>query len=316
MRRTAREILARLYQLPASEMANAMAFFGVCINVALLFATAVLAFYSYRQWIAVNDTLQEIKKQTPAVVQSGSAAESSARTAEKEAASSDATTKIALGEMEKQSRAARILANATQAATATAMRQLDLSERPSLVITDTKLWSVGVNRFALASYAVDVLVDNAGRSPATDTALISSLILPPGYSGPVRGEMMKVCHSMDKVGPLGGELVAQGEKGYRISRNPVGTEGGSLRSALKTAYVDSPSGNRIVSPILVVCVLYRSPISSQVHHTALMYDASLVFSADEAGKIESGAMGPNDIVDLGRERISLHKQEVLNGFVD
>lgn len=315
MRRTGREMLARVYQLPASEVANAMAFIGVCINLALLFATAVLAIYSYKQWTAVNETLQEIKRQTPAVIQSGSAAESAARTAREEAASSDASTKIALGEMAKQSRAARILANATQAATATAMKQLDLSERPSLLITGTTL-RAAVNRFGIITYSIDVSVDNAGRSPATDTALIPALILPPGYSGPVRSELVNVCHSMDKVGPLGGEMVPQGEKGYRIRRTPFGTAGSQLRTALKNAFVDHLTGNRVLSPILVVCVLYRSPISPLVHHTALMYDASLVFSKDEAAKIEGGLMAPEEFIDLRPDRILLHKQEVLNGFAD
>jgi hypothetical protein len=316
MRRIVRKILERLYQLPSSEVANAVAFFGICINIALLLATGVLAFYSYRQWAAVNDTLQEIKKQTPAVIKSGDAAESAAKTAKEEAAASDASTRATLSEMKKQSGAAQVLAGATQAATATAMRQLDLSERPSLLIADTKIRGLSVNSFAQVSYSIDVLVDNAGRSPATNVVLIPSLALPPGYAGSIPAELEKTCHSADRVGPLSGEMVPQGEKGYRLNRNTFGTEGGSLRDAMRSAFVDPQSGNRMLSPILVVCVLYRSSISSQVHHTALMYDASIIFSPDEATEIQEGLVPKDGVFVVRSDRISLHKQDVINGLAD
>lgn len=316
MRKTAREFLDWLYRLPSSEVSNTLAVVGVLINVSLLAATAVLAIYSYRQWKAVDDTLQEIKKQTPAVLQTGRAAELSAKTAVNEAASSDASTQIALGEMKKQSQAAHILASATQAVASTSMKQLDLSERPLLVIADTKLTYIGVNSFADMSFGIDVQIDNSGRTPAINTALIPALILPPGITGSLTAEMMKVCHSADKFGPLSGEMVPQGEKGYHISRTIMGTERGSLRSALKTAFVEPQSGSRPISSTLVVCVLYRSLISSQVHHTALLYNVQIVLSAGEAAKIESGSMAKDEPIWVQSDRISLHKQVIINGLAD
>ena len=60
-----------------------------------------------------------------------------------------------------------------------------MSERPSLVITGTKLPAVGVNSFGNVSYSVDVLVDNTGRSPATNVALIPQLAVSPGFTGSI-----------------------------------------------------------------------------------------------------------------------------------
>ena len=316
MRRIAREILEWLYRLPSSEVANTLAVLGICINIVLVAATTVLAIYSYRQWRAVEDTLQEIKKQTPAVIQSGSAAQSTAQSAAAEAAASDANTQRVLGEMEKQSQAAQTLANSTQAATATATKQLDLSERPSLVITETKLPAVGVNSFGNVSYDVDVLVDNTGRTPATNVALIPELSITPGFTGSVTEQLMKTCHRLDKFGPLYGEMVPQGEKGYHISRMPNFAEGGPLSSVLKNTYIDPQSGSRMVQAALVVCVLYRSTISPKVHHTALMYDATIAFSADETAKIENGSVPRDQPIVVWSERIPLHKQGILNGFAD
>ena len=154
MKGAIQKALDRLYRLPSSEVANSLTAFGVCINILLLAATTVLAIFSYLQWRETNETLQEIKRQTPAVLQTGKAAELSAQTAVNEARSSDASTEVALAEMRKQSRAAQTLAGATQQTASTAMRQLDLSERPSLVITGTKLPAVGVNSFGNVSYSV------------------------------------------------------------------------------------------------------------------------------------------------------------------
>jgi hypothetical protein len=316
MRKTAGEFLAWLYGLPSSEVANTLAIVGVLINIGLLFATTVLAIYSYRQWKVVDDTLREIKQQTPAVLQSGNAAELSAKIAVAEAASSDASTQTALGEMKKQSKAAQVLASATQAATATAMKQLDLSERPLLVIADAKLPSLGVNSLANLSYQVDVLVDNTGRSPATNVALVPALFLPPGGSGSIPNMLAETCHSADRFGPLSGELVAQGDKSYKISRMPNLAKGGSLRDAVRTAYIEPESRNRVVHARLVVCVLYRSTISSQVHHTAFWYDVGIAFSAEQATEVENGSMRQNETFSVWGDKISLHKAEVINGFAD
>ncbi len=316
MKGAIQKALDRLYRLPSSEVANSLTAFGVCINILLLAATTVLAIFSYLQWRETNETLQEIKRQTPAVLQTGKAAELSAQTAVNEARSSDASTEVALAEMRKQSRAAQTLAGATQQTASTAMRQLDLSERPSLVITGTKLPAVGVNSFGNVSYSVDVLVDNTGRSPATNVALIPQLAVSPGFTGSIPATLAGVCHSQDKFGPLSGEMVPQGEKAYRISRQPNLARGGPLSNALRAASVDPQTGNRTVQAGLVVCVLYRSPISPAVHHTALMYDVGIVFSPNEVAEIESGAMPQSHPIVVWSERITLHKQEVMNGLAD
>ena len=64
-----------LWRLPSSEVANVLAFLGLVVNGLLLIATGILAFYSYRHWVAVDQMLQEVKKQTPAVIESAKAAQ-------------------------------------------------------------------------------------------------------------------------------------------------------------------------------------------------------------------------------------------------
>ncbi len=59
--------------------------------------------------------------------------------------------------------------------------------------------------------------------------------------------------------------------------------------------VDPAYGNRSVSSILVVCALYRSPLSQRVHHTSLIYDVSLSFTRDQFSMIELGSMSADDV---------------------
>lgn len=121
---------------------------------------------------------------------------------------------------------------------------------------------------------------------------------------------------MDKVGPLGGEMIPQGEKQYHLRRTSFETQGDSLKKALHNALVDPASGNRSVSSILVVCALYRSPLSQRVHHTSLIYDVSLSFTRDQFSMIELGSMSADDVISLKPDQVSLHRQEILNGFAD
>lgn len=197
MNRVLREFVFRVRRLETSELSVVLTALsvlltavGTVVNLLLIFVTAALALYAYRQWVAVDKTLDEIKQQTPAIIQSGSAAESSARSAIQEAASSDQSTKATLEQMKKQSESAQILAKATQDSVSTSMRQLELAERPNLILTDTRL-SVAVNHLGFISYDVSVSIANTGHNPATNTGLIAPLILPPGYSGSVTEEQTR-----------------------------------------------------------------------------------------------------------------------------
>jgi|GEM_PF-4668155 len=252
---------------------------GLAINVLLLFVTTALALGAFLQWVAVRNTLVEIQKQTPAVLQSGKAALTSAKTA--------------------------------QAA-------LEVSQRPWLVITGTKIPSVGVNSLAFMSYDLDLQVDNTGLTPATNTALLTDMFLgSPHVSLSIPEEMAKTCHKLDKVGPLSGIMVPPQKKQFALSRQPnFVTSYTPLRSALKTAHIDPQTGNRQVSATLVTCVLYRSPISNDVHHTAQIFDVIMIFSESEASRIQSGRMAANEPILLRYSRISLFKNPVINDLVD
>ncbi len=287
-----------------------------CNRALLLIVTGILSFYAFRQWVAVDKTLEQIKAQTPAVLQSGAAAVSSAHTSATEAASSDANAQITLGEMKKQSTSVQILANATKTAAATAVKQLDLSERPLLVLTDTMVPWVVVNSFMMFSYDLNLLVKNKGRSPATNTALLSDLIIEvPGTTDSPRADMMTTCHRADKLGPLAGVMIPPDEKASSIKQTFLPPKKTLLRTALMKSVV-TQSGIREVNGILVVCLLYRSPLSEQVHHTALMYELSLTFSSEEVAKIKSVSMTPGDSILLQSDRILLREMEIINGLFD
>ena len=187
---------------------------GLVINFLLLIVTSLLARGAFLQWCAVDRTLVEIKKQTPAVLTSGSAALTSANTA--------------------------------QAA-------LDVSERPWLVITDTEIPSVGVNSFANMSYDLDLLIDNTGPSPATNTALLTDLILgTAAVSLSIPGQMAKTCHKLDRVGPISGGMVPPQKKRFSLSRSlNFSTQYTPLPIALKNARIDPQTGERQVDATLV-----------------------------------------------------------------
>lgn len=309
--------VAELRKLPSSEQANLLALLALFLNFLLFCVTAILAFYAYRQWVAVDRTLQEIEKQTPAVIEAGKAAKSSAETASTEAASSGASTQTTLSEMKKQSAASQTLANSTKEMAATAMRQLDLAERPMLVISDAKVESLSVNSVATVSYSLLLDVDNEGRSPATDTALLSDLIIQFQKSTfSPRAEMLRTCHKLDRVGPLAGEMIPPNGKGFRIARQINIASRGSLRNALTNAHPDPQTGRVQVATTITVCLVYRSTISSQVHHTALIYDLALDFSKNDVSLIQSGTMEPTEPIALWPQQLLLHKMELMNGFAD
>lgn len=315
---TTRHILKRLERFPSSEVANALVFLGLMVNFLLVIATGILSYYSYRQWVAVNQTLQEVKKQTPAVLESGQAAHDSANTAAKEAASSDKNTEEALAQMRKQSDAERTLADATIRLATTSANRLDLSERPVLVLSQTTLSSVGINRYALVSYGVSVKVDNDGPTPATNAVVLSDLILynPKGSYSP-QGEIKQTCHKYDKAGPLAGIMIAPGTKAFQMDQPPPSLASGDfLRIALSKAHIDPQTGNRVVNGQLPVCLLYRSPISKEIHHTGLNYDVSLTFTEAEAKEILGGSMDAHSVINLWENQISLHRMEIMNGIVD
>lgn len=315
--KTLREFSGWLYGLPSSEVANALVFFGLVINTLLLAATAILAVYSYRQWKAVDQTLQEIRKQTPAVLQSGQAAEVSAETAKEEAASSDASTKQALGQMKRQSDAASILANATKSLANTSETQLDLSERPMLVLSGSQLAWLAVNKDAYSSYGLNLKIENHGRSPATNTAVLSNLIfLGKGDTFGPQKEIDQTCHEEDKVGPLAGIMIAPEAKDTPLEVNELAGQVGSLRAALSNTASDPQSGNRTVIANLTVCLLYRSPFSQHVRHTGLLYMTALTFSSEEVHAILSGSMKPSDMITLQSNRINVREMNVMNGIAD
>jgi len=92
------------------DPANVISLHATIINFVLLIATAILAFYAFKQWKAVDLTLVEIKEQTPAVIASADAARDSAKLAHDESAASDLSTKKTLDLMQKQADAASDLA--------------------------------------------------------------------------------------------------------------------------------------------------------------------------------------------------------------
>ncbi len=181
------------------------------------------------------------------------------------------------------------------------------------MLSDTKVSWVTVNKDAIVVYQMRLKIDNDGRTPATNTAVLTSLIfLPKGGSFAPQKEISETCHKEDKAGPLAGVLVPPDTKNSDLET----TQWGSLKTALSEAETEPRTGDRTVSGNLSVCLLYRSPISQRVHHTGLLYIVSLTFSADQVQAFLSGRMRPIDMIELRPEQVVLHKMDIMNGISD
>lgn len=216
-----REFVAQLWSLPSSNVANVLVLVGMLLSFLGLLGTAVLAFYSYKLWNTTNDTLQEIRKQTPAVIQGGQAAQDSATLAKQEAASSDDSAKKVLEQMRSQSTADQTLANSTKMLAANSMQEVQLAERPVLSLPNVTMPNPSINSFGGLSYTVETHLDNDSRNPATNVAIIPEFVLEGGNFSPL-GEINHTCHAMDKVGPLAGVMVPPDAKDFTVDRTVFG----------------------------------------------------------------------------------------------
>jgi hypothetical protein len=312
MRKLRWSILASLRKMASLEQANLMTMIGLIINGLLFVATVFLAYYALGQWRAVDKTLTEIKAQTPAVLESAKAAADSAAIARSVADASDATTKVTLEEMKKQSAAETALAAATNSVAATAAKQLDMSERPLLVFGQAKMLSVVLNSVGNLSSNLDLQVENKGHSPALDVAFLTDLAISSGNFSP-KAELTSACHKLDRVGPLAGTIIPPGEK----STLHVNTfDSPKAFQSILSSHLDPNTGSRQLMSRLSVCVLYKSSLSKQVHHTALLYDLVLIFSSSDLVQIEQGAMTTNEPIYLRGDQVVMHTMEIMNGVSD
>lgn len=287
-----------------------LAIVGLVINILLLVATALLAYYAYGQWRAVDNTLKEIKAQTPAVLKSADAAADSAAIAKSVADASDATSKATLAEMRKQSVAETTLAAATDSVAATAVKQLDMSERPLIVIEQTNVSDVFVasNR-AYFGYNIDLQVANKGHSSALDSVVLTNLVTSTGDYNP-KAELNSTCHEKDRLGPLSGTIIPPGEN-RNLQVQPLDTT--SFREAILSSHLDPISGSRQLLARLSVCVLFKGSLSKEVHHSGLIYDMAVTFSSDDVKRLTDGKVTLSNPI---YATTSLHLMEIMNGVSD
>jgi cytoskeletal protein RodZ len=118
---------SKFWQKFREDPAHSLTIISILVNVALLGFTGALAYYSFGQWRAVDETLREIHAQTPAVLKSADAAASSAATAKAAQDSSDSSSRTTLEEMRRQTKAEASLAAATKTVADTSIQQFALS---------------------------------------------------------------------------------------------------------------------------------------------------------------------------------------------
>lgn len=277
--------------------------------------TSLLALYAFRQWRTVDDTLREIHAQTPAVLKSAEAAASSAATAKTAQDSSDASTKATLAEMIKQSTFAGKLSEQTSTLAKTATQQLDVSERPLLAISDLKLPIVLVaDASGNIAYNYDLSVENKGRSSSLNTVVLQDFLLPMSSAYNPMQDLRYTCHKLDTLGPFGGLVIAPGDKPTLKQQSYTGRS--ELPKLLKTAFVEPTTQNRIINARLSVCLIYQSPLSPQVHHTALLYNVTLTFTPPQVDVIINGPWGLKDAVIVSPDHIVVQLQAFINGISD
>jgi hypothetical protein len=299
-------------------MANLLTALGLLLNTLLFIATAVLALYAYLQWRAVDDTLVQVKAQTPAVLLSAQAAADSAKLAKQEADSADATTRATLEEMKKQSIAEQRMAAASGTVAATAVKQLDVSSRPMVELSDERVDYLAINSFMNITYGLALRARNKGHNPATDAAVLSDIIMmKPGEMIAPRAELSRTCHKSDKTGPLAGVAIGSdgGDEGFS-QLFLAASRGLSFRDALTLSVPDPETGQRQLDPLLTICVLYRSPISSEVHHIGMMYSLIVTVSRNSASEVLSDAIPKNAPIIINSDRITIRKFDVINGLID
>jgi hypothetical protein len=299
-----------------AERAHVLTVFGLVVNAVLIIVTGMLALYAFRQWRTVDDTLTQITSQTPAVLKSAEAATTSAQIAKQVSDASDLSAKTTLAEMKRQSASQARLAEQTNSLATTAVRQLDLSERPILVISDAKLPSILVtDSQGNVSYNLDLTVENKGHSPSLNTAVLLDLIIHADEKSynPLQ-EITTTCHKLDKLGPIAGVLIPPGEK---PTLNPQTFTGPSqLPRALVTGFVDPSTQNRIVNARLSVCLIYKSSLSEQVHHTGLLYQVGLTFTPAEVAKIVGGSLSFSDAIIVRSDHLFFRPHTLINGIAD
>jgi hypothetical protein len=306
----------------------------------LLIATLILALYAIKQWKATNETLKEITKQTPAVIQSGKAAEDAVKIAAAEAKASDETTQKTLGLMKDQAdaakslanttklsartsaylmnqqvEAARLLAKTTQATSETLAKQLFTSQRPriKLIELEPDQLFVAVNHFGL-DVQFQWLITNEGQSTSQNTWLNGKLEFPgpDGRSFPLR-DLKSTCGAPTGMDSRTGVTVSHGDATHLVKS--ISMPFSEFLDKLSKAVPDS-EGFRTLKGHLDSCVLYGSDLSDQPLVSGTVYIFNVSFSSDEFKRIAAlGSSSPEtDYVYIPKERVSAFRMAVINGY--
>ncbi|HEY6413302.1 MAG TPA: hypothetical protein VIX42_06425 [Edaphobacter sp.] len=294
---------------------------GTIISSLLLIATAALAVYAALQWRDTNETLKEIKQQTPEVIKSADSAKKSADVAEAAAKSSDASmtatlqlmkdqvrqaqniadsakrsadvaeavakssninAATTLGLMKDQVREAQNLSTSARASQELAAKQLFLSERPQILIIEVPPLSLpAVNGIEHVGFGVSV--ENRGRLPALNTIVVGHVIFQRANEHVFVTQLMKSeCARPSPFSVGAGMALGPGEKKF-ITASADYSYKNLLDSLDSEQYTDA---SKLLSGIFVGCVIYSSELSDKALHTAFFDHIGGRLDADFLIKID------------------------------
>lgn len=326
------------------------------INFGLLLATMGLALYAARQWKAANDTLAEIRRQTPAILQSAQAAADAVQVAREEGDANADSSKETLSSMKEQASAARsaaatalatsrtlaqqlllsensqrdtlalmreqadaalALSSATQGNLALSTKQLYLSERPRVVILSSQQPILFANQYGL-NISLQTRVKNIGKSPAQRSWLLGE----PVYYLDVerihtQDELERTCNLPNGMTVPAGILISPDES-VDLQKN-INMPLVKFQDLLRRLPVDD-DGYRRLQGILFACVRYESDLASTSLHAGIAYGFMARFSDREAtqmqGWITREPLDPKANLFVPPERISFGPIGPTNGLAD
>jgi hypothetical protein len=306
----------------------------------LLIASVILALYAVRQWKATNDTLKEITKQTPAVIQSGKAAEDAVKIAAAEAKSSDETTKKTLSLMKDQAEAAKSLANTTKlsaetsaqlmnqqveaarslaettkAVSITSAKQLFMSQRPriKLIRLEPDQLFVLVNHLGF-HVQFQMLVTNEGQSTSQNTWLNGSVEFPSSVGRYLPLSALKAtCAAPTGMDMRTGVTVSHGDQ--TLLQKGVSMPFSEFLDKLSKVVPDS-EGFRTLKGHLDSCVVYGSDLSDQPLNSGTVYMFNVSISSDEFKRIAAFNSNSSDAdyVYIPKDKVFALQTTVMNGY--